>query len=93
MRLILLLVIVAAIAGYFTKPDEPQMREAANAVLSDPENLSQGLDGLGATLAGQRAYSNYYVAARYSVTLDQRVLVECWGWFTQVQCNRPNEAS
>ncbi len=93
MRLILLLVIVAAIAGYFTKPDEPQMREAANAVLSDPENLSQGLDGLGATLAGQRAYSNYYVAARYSVTLDQRVLVECWGGFTQVQCNRPNEAS
>ena len=89
LRLLLLLIVVAGVAGYFTKPDEPKMRQAADAVLSDPQNLSQGLEGLGATLAGDRTYNNYYVAAKYDVTLDNRALVTCWGAFTQVQCNRP----
>lgn len=91
LRIVLVLVVIAAIAGYFTRPDEPKMRAAADAVLSDPQNLSQGLEGLGATLAGDRVYSNYYVAAKYDVTLDNRTLIECWGAFTQVQCDRPNQ--
>jgi hypothetical protein len=93
LRIILVLLVIAGVAGYFTKPAEPAMREAANAVLNDPQNLTQGLEGLGATLAGDRAYNDYYVAAKYSVTLDQRALVECWGAFTQVRCSRPEQAS
>jgi hypothetical protein len=93
LRIVLLLLIVAGVAGFFTRPDEPTMREAANAVLNDPQTLTQGLEGLGATLAGERAYNNYYVAAKYDVRLDDRALVECWGAFTQVQCSRPEQAS
>ena len=93
LRLVLLLVVVAGVAGYFTRPDEPTMREAANVVLNDPQTLTQGLEGLGATLAGERAYNNYYVAAKYDVRLDDRALVECWGAFTQVQCTRPEQAA
>lgn len=89
LRIILLLLVIAGVAGYFTRPAEPAMREAADAVLSDPQNITQGLEGLGATLAGDRVYSNYYVASKYVVTLDNRNLVECWGAFQQVQCNRP----
>lgn len=91
LRLVLLLLIIAGVAGYFTRPEEPAMREAANAVLSDPQNLSQGLESLGATLAGERTYNNYYVAAKYEVRLDDRALVECWGAFTHVQCSRPEQ--
>ena len=87
-RFLLLLVILAAIAGYFTRPDEAKMREAAQAVLSDPQSISQGLQSLGVAIAGDRTYDNYYVAARYTVVLDNTPVVTCWGAFTQVQCQR-----
>jgi hypothetical protein len=88
MKWIVLLLIIAGVAGYFTKPEEAVMRESADAVLSDPQNVSEGFESLGATIAGDRAYSNYYVAAKYNVTLDGQPVVTCWGAFTQVQCNR-----
>ena len=93
LRIVLLLLIIAGVAGYFTRPEEPAMRDKADAVLSDPQNITQGLEGLGATIAGDRVYSNYYVAAKYTVTLDGRALVDCWGAFTQVQCTRAEAAS
>jgi len=88
MKWIVLLLIIAGVAGYFTRPEDAVMREAADAVLSDPQSVSEGFESLGATLAGDRAYSNYYVAAKYNVTLDGQPVVTCWGAFTQVQCNR-----
>jgi hypothetical protein len=91
MRWILLLLVIAGVAGYFTKPEEAVMRERADAVLSDPQNISEGFESLGATIAGDRAYDNYYVAAKYTVTLDNSPVVTCWGAFTQVQCNRAAE--
>lgn len=87
-RLILLLLIVAGVAGYFTKPDEATMRAGADAVLGDPASISEGLESVGATVAGDRVYNNYYVAAKYDVTLDGTPVVSCWGAFTQVQCSR-----
>ncbi|MEZ5961782.1 MAG: hypothetical protein R3C30_15370 [Hyphomonadaceae bacterium] len=88
MKWIVLLLIIAGVAGYFTKPEEAVMREAADAVLSDPQSVSEGFESLGATIAGDRSYSNYYVAAKYNVTLDGQPVVTCWGAFTQTQCNR-----
>lgn len=88
MKWILLLLVIAGVAGYFTKPEEAVMRERADAVLSDPQSVSEGFESLGATIAGDRAYSNYYVAAKYSITLDGTPVVNCWGAFTQVQCSR-----
>jgi hypothetical protein len=88
MRWILLLLIIAGVAGYFTKPAEPAMREAAEAMLNDPQNIVQGFENLGAAVAGERQFDNYYVASKYTVTLNDAPLVECWGAFTQVQCER-----
>lgn len=93
LRIVLLLLVIAGVAGYFTRPDEPAMRDRADAVLSDPQNISQGLESIGAAVVGDRVYSNYYVAARYQVTLDNRALVDCWGAFTQVQCSRAEPAA
>ena len=92
MKWFIILIILAGIAGYFTRPDEGKMREAANAVLSNPGNISQGVESLGASLAGNRSYDNYYVAARYTVTLNNDPVVTCYGAFTQVQCNRAQQS-
>jgi hypothetical protein len=88
LRLVLLILIIAGVAGYFTRPDEATMRQGADAVLSDPGSISEGLESVGATIAGDRNYSNYYVAAKYDVALDGQPVVNCWGAFTQVQCSR-----
>jgi len=95
LRLVLLLIIVAGVAGYFTRPEEAAMREAANAVLSQSaENAAENLDlpnlaeNAATQLAGDRAYTNYYVAAKYDVSLDGQPVVNCWGAFTQVKCDR-----
>ena len=88
LRLVLLLLVVVAVAAFFTRPDEPKMREAADAVLSDPQNIGQVIEGGVAALAGDRNYTNYYLASRYVVTLNNEPVINCWGAFTQVQCSR-----
>ena len=93
MKWLIILIIIAGIAGYFTRPDEAKMRDAANALLSNPGNISQGVESLGASLAGNRSYDNYYVAARYTVTLNNEPIVTCYGAFTQVQCSRAQQSS
>jgi hypothetical protein len=93
MRWILLLLVIAGIAAYFTRPDEAAMRQRADAVLGDPQNVSQSFESVGATIAGERAYSNYYLASKYVVTLDNHPIVTCWGAFTQVQCTRQEPQS
>ena len=93
MKWLIILIIIAGIAGYFTRPTEDKMREAANAVLSNPSNISQGVEGIGASLAGERSYDNYYVGARYRVILNSSPVVTCYGAFTQVQCSRNGSSS
>ncbi len=88
LRLVLLLLVVAGVAAFFTRPDEPKMREAADAVLSDPQNLGQFVEGGLAQLAGDRDYTNYFLASRYIVTFNGEPVLNCWGAFTQVQCSR-----
>ncbi len=90
-RLIVLLLIVAGVAGYFTRPDEAAMRSAADAVLGDPQSIGEGLEGVATAIAGDRTYSNYYVGAKYDVTLDGTPVVSCIGAFTQVQCTRQED--
>jgi hypothetical protein len=92
LRLVLLLLIIAGVAGYFTRPDEAKMRQGADAVLQNPQDLGEGLQSIGAGIAGDRAYDNYYVAAKYTVSLDHDPVVQCWGYFTQVSCSRVEHA-
>jgi len=93
MKWLIILIIIAGIAGYFTRPGEAKLREGANAVLSNPGNISQGVEGLGASLAGERNYENFYVAERYRVILNSNQIVTCYGAFTQVKCDRTGSSS
>lgn len=89
------LVVIAAVgaAAYFTRPDETAQRAAADAVLKDPQSITEGLQGLGATLGGDRVFHDYYVVTNYSVNLDNKPIVDCWGGFTQVKCERKNNGA
>ena len=91
-RLLFLLIIVAGVAGYFTRPDEAKMRTAAEAVLNQPANLGQAMETVGAAVAGERQYNNYYVAAKYVVNVGEDPVVECWGAFTATNCRRVETA-
>lgn len=90
MKIGLLLFVIVAVGavGYFTRPDEAQMRAAADLVLSNPGSVSEGVQGVGATIAGDRTYDNYFVASHYAIELNDKVLVECWGAFTLTKCDR-----
>jgi hypothetical protein len=88
-KFILLLLLVAVCgAGYVTRPTEEAQRAAADAVLKNPDSISEGMEGLGATIAGSRIYFDYYVATRYQIRLDGVPVVDCWGAFTQTKCTR-----
>jgi hypothetical protein len=89
MRWLVLIIIAAAVAGYFTRPDEAKMRTAAETALSNPQSLGQALGNAVSEIGGQRSYDNYYVAAKYTVGDT----VTCWGAFTQVSCsaNKPSD--
>lgn len=98
LRLVLLLLIIAGVAGYFTRPEEAAMRSAADAVLQESTEAAAGnldlggvAEGAAVALAGDRAYTNYYVGAKYDVTLDGQPIVSCLGAFTQVQCTRQED--
>ncbi|MGH6949795.1 MAG: hypothetical protein ACREH4_02920 [Vitreimonas sp.] len=90
-RLLFLLIIVAGVAGYFTRPDEAKMRTAAEAVLNDPSSLGQLMEGVVGAVAGQRQFNDYYVATKYVVNIGEDPVVECWGAFTQTRCTRTEQ--
>ena len=91
-RLIGLLVVVA-VAGFFTRPSPAALQTAADAKLQTvTESAVDNID-LGGALGGVVAqasdgkYENFYVAARYSKPAAEP-LVECWGVFLQTMCTK-----
>jgi len=85
---LILLLAAAGAAAYVTRPGEPAMRAAANALLKDPHTVSEGVESVGAAIDGDHSYDNYVVAAHYTVRLGGSTLVGCWGAFTATTCSR-----
>lgn len=92
-RSLLLLLVLAGVAGYFTKPTEAQHRDAVSATLQDLQDAAASNLDLGAMVQTELAqlsqdgtYTDYYVASRYTVSSGDRALADCWGAFTQVRC-------
>jgi hypothetical protein len=94
LRLLLLLIVMAGVAGYFTKPDEAAHQAAAQAAFEQAReaaisslDLGAMIDITAADLAGSGLYKDYYVASSYSVTRDNEPILKCYGAFTQVRCS------
>lgn len=92
-RFLLLLLVLAGIAGYFTKPTEAQHRDAARATLEQLQheaisNMDIGglVESSVARFGDEGRFQDYYVASRYTVEVSERPVADCWGAFTQVRC-------
>jgi len=91
---VLVLLLVAAVAAYFTNPKpeayESKARETLQAAAQ--EDLDQldigGVIGNSAAQLGDGEYENFYLASRYSMPSAQDARVQCWGAFTLVNCSR-----
>lgn len=101
LRILLLLIIVAGVAGYFTNPKADAYVEPARAAIGDvgEAQLNSG-DVIGAVqsgvahVAGEGEYTNYYVASSYSLPNAQNPTVTCYGAFTKVwTCQRVDAAA
>jgi hypothetical protein len=96
MRLLLLLVVAGA-AAYFTVPTRAAHEEAARVYLQGYQPAAAaGEGGLSieqlvgyakGLLAGQGRYENYYVVSRYSVDMPGAAYLECYGAYTLVRCS------
>jgi hypothetical protein len=100
MRLLLLL-IIAGVAAYFTVPAQSAHEQAAQAFLEaraqeQTSAVGQQAPGLSldgvvdfvtGMLAGQGRYETYYVASKYTLDLPGAAYVECYGAFTLVRCS------
>ena len=88
------LLVVIAVAAYFTRPTEAAMASAAQAKLGDVTSAAVQNVDVGGAIAGGLAqasggqYENMYVVAKYSAPNASEPLVTCWGAFTQTMCNK-----
>lgn len=94
MRWILLLLVIAGVAAYFTNPKEAAFVEPARvaagnvgeAQLEDGnigEAIESGLEHVG----GTGEFKNMYLFSTYAMPTAADPTVRCWGAFTQVQCS------
>lgn len=104
---ILLLLIIAGVAAYFTVPTreaheqavrahlEAQAQEQTTAVEQQAPGLS--LDGVvdfvTGMLAGEGRYETYFVASKYTIDMPGNAYLECYGAFTVVQCRPVDRAA
>jgi hypothetical protein len=93
-RLLSLLILIAGVGAYFTKPDEAAHRAAAAAVLDEARDAAVGVVDLSALLnlsvasvMQEGRYEDLYVVSKYSVSVHNQPLMVCWGAFEQVRCS------
>ncbi len=101
MRLLLLL-IIAGIAAFYTNPTREEHEMQARTVLEGgaPAAPDDGLsldDVIGyakGMLAGEGRYESYYLLSKYTVDMPGSSFVECYGAYTIVNCRvvEPNAA-
>jgi hypothetical protein len=83
MRFLLLLLIIAGVAGYFTRPDAGAHWATVAGLIKEGK-----VDG-GTLSARAGKYENFYVASRYVFSVDGKEQAECWGAFTRFLCTKP----
>jgi len=95
-RLLLLLLIIAGVGAYFTKPDRATMEEGARASVQQARDAAASAFDIGGVLNLSAAdfthdgtYEDYYVLSKYTVNLAGHPVMQCWGAYKQVRCGPP----
>lgn len=94
---ILLILILAVVAAYFTVPTREAHEEAARAYLegrAPGETREEGgitLDSVigyvKGMMAGEGRYENFFLASKFTLDTPGSAYVECYGAFTFVRCS------
>jgi hypothetical protein len=92
---LLLLLIVAGVAGYFTNPTQAAHEAKARAAIDSKADtagekgdvVEQVTGYIKGALAGEGRYENFYVGSKYTLNMPGSSYVECYGAFTLVQCS------
>jgi hypothetical protein len=96
MRSLLVLLLLAAlgVGAYMSKPTKEQQLANADKFLAD--RRARDGDDIGDLIGGliegaQRndSFEDMVVATKYAAKAGDKVLVECWGAFTQFLCSSP----
>jgi hypothetical protein len=92
-RILIVLILIAGVAGYFTKPAEAELRSAAEHTLAaqrDEAVSNMDLGGMissgAASVFGEGHFDDWLVMTHYSQTLNAKPYVDCYGAFKQTQC-------
>ncbi|MBC7769542.1 MAG: hypothetical protein H7124_12225 [Phycisphaerales bacterium] len=91
---ILIVLVVAAVAAYFTNPKSEAYETKARDTLqaAAQEDLEQldvgGVIGNSAAQLSDGEYETFYLASRYSLPSAADARVQCYGAFTFVTCSR-----
>jgi hypothetical protein len=82
-RVFLLLLLAAAIAALFTKPDVEAHRKVAATLF---------MKGMAVSAEGARTddFEDMFVVSKYTTETDGKMLLECWGAFTRFLCIQPD---
>lgn len=103
---ILLLLLLAGAAAYFTVPTRAVHEEAARVFLEARAQEQTGaieqqlpgvsLDGVvdfvTGMVAGEGRYESFYVVSKYTVDMPGSAYLECYGAFTLVRCSEAGSA-
>jgi hypothetical protein len=92
---LLLLLVIAGVAAYFTNPAQDKHDAAARAAIEASAKdagahgnvLDEAAGYVKGAFAGNGRYENYYVASKYSLDMPGSSYVECYGAFTVVKCS------
>ncbi|HEV7691831.1 MAG TPA: hypothetical protein VGO52_13435 [Hyphomonadaceae bacterium] len=83
MRFLLLLIIIAGVAGYFTRPNADAHWKTVAALIRDGD-----IDG-GELSKRSAKFTDYYVTTKYLFSVEAQARAECWGAFTRFLCLKP----
>jgi hypothetical protein len=84
-RFLLLLIVAAAIGGFFTRPNADAHQKTVSTLFANGNADARGV----AIEARSMMVEDFYVAT-HSVTRTGDVdLIECWGAFTRFFCTQP----
>jgi hypothetical protein len=89
MRFFLLLIVILAAAGFFTRPDAAAHLKTANALFAMGKADTRG----SAIDARTSKLDDFYVVTRSTIAVGDKPLLECWGAFTRFLCVQPGAAA
>ena len=96
MRSLLVLILIAALAGgaFLSKPNIEAHRKHAETVLKEKSKAQGGGDAIGDLIGAMfenrtDSFEDMIVATKLTTLSGDKVVLECWGVFSQFFCSSP----